>query len=154
IVYTLGEIGPAAKEAVPQLTEFVKSSKDPDGFLNYMSADALGKIGPGAASAVPTLISALKSENVRLPTAAAGALGKIGAGAKAAIPALVDALRREREHRDNFAEPLGRIAEALANHGDTQSLPALRKAMQSLESVNLEPKFISPLREAVDVLKQ
>ena len=49
---------------------------------------------------------------------------------------------------------MGMIAEALANKGDTQSLPALRKAMQSLESANMEPKFMTPVREAVDALEQ
>jgi HEAT repeat protein len=155
IAYTLGEIGPAAKDAVPQLIELVKSSKDRDGFLNVSAAEALGKIGPAAATAVPTLINALKSDDVRLPTIAAEALGNIGAEARMAIPALIEAMKvTEKEHRDNFAEPLGKIAEALANRGDTSSLPALRKAMQSLEAANMEPKYITPVREAMDVLKE
>jgi len=155
VAYAFGEIGPGAKAAVPQLIEFVKSSKDPDGFLNVNAARALGKIGPAAATAVPALIDALKSDDVRLPTVAAEALGRIGAGAKAAIPALIEAMKvTEKEHRDNYAEPLGMIAEALANKGDTQSLPALKKAMQSLELANVEPKFITPVRAAVDVLEE
>ena len=154
IAYTLGEIGPAAKDAVPQLIELIKSRKDPEGFLNVNAAEALGKIGPAAAMAVPALIAALKSDDVRLPTVAAEGLGNIGAEAKTAITALIEAMKvTEKEHQDNFAEPLGKIAEALANKGDTQSLAALKKAMQSLESANVEPKYITPIREAVDVLK-
>jgi HEAT repeat protein len=104
---------------------------------------------------VPTLAAALRSDDVRLPTVAAEALGSIGAEAKAAIPALIEAMTvTEREHRDNYAEPLGKIAEALANKGDTGSLPVLKRAMQSLESANVEPKFITPVREAVDALRE
>jgi HEAT repeat protein/Tfp pilus assembly protein PilF len=155
IAHTLGEIGPAAKEAVPQLINLVRSRKDPEGFLNVVAADALGKMGAAAATAVPTLAAALRSDDVRLPTVAAEALGSIGAEAKAAIPALIEAMTvTEREHRDNYAEPLGKIAEALANKGDTGSLPVLKRAMQSLESANVEPKFITPVREAVDALRE
>jgi HEAT repeat protein len=155
IAYTLGEIGPAAKDAVPQLIELLKSSKDPEGFLNVVAADALGKIGPAASNAVPALIVALKSDDVRLPTRAEDALGNIGAGAKAAIPALIEALKfTEKQHWDNCTEPVGKIAEALANKGDTSSLPVLKKAMASLEAANVEPKYITPVREAVDVLQE
>jgi HEAT repeat protein len=155
IAYVLGEIGPAAREAVPQLIDLVRSSKDREGFLNVNAAEALGKIGPAAASAIPVLIAALQSDDVRLATKAAEALGSIGAEAKAAIPALIEAMKiTEKEHRDNYAEPLGKIAEALANKGDTSSLAALKKAMRSLESANMEPRFITPVREAVDVLQE
>jgi HEAT repeat protein len=155
IAYTLGEIWPGAGEAVPQLIDFVKSSKDPEGFLSVVAAQALGKIGPSAATAVPALMAALKSDDVRLPMSAAEALGSIGAEARAAIPALVEAMKvTAKAHRDHYAEPLGKIAEALANKGATESLPTLRKAMQAMESANMEPKFITPVREAVDVLKE
>jgi HEAT repeat protein/Tfp pilus assembly protein PilF len=155
IIYALGEIGPNARDAVPQLIEFVESSKDSYGFLNANAADALGKIGRGAVAAVPALIAALKSEDARLPTRSAEALGNIGADAQAAIPALIEALRsEEKEHQDNYAEPLGKIAEALANNGDITALPALKKAMESLEEANMEPKYITPVREAIDALKE
>ncbi|MEO8425779.1 MAG: HEAT repeat domain-containing protein [Verrucomicrobiota bacterium] len=155
IAYALGEIGPGAKEAVPQLINLVKSGKDPEGFLNVVAAEALGKMGAAAATAVPALAAALRSDDVRLPTVAAEALGSIGAEAKDAIPALIEAMKvTEKEHRDNYAEPLGKIAEALANKGDTESLPVLRKAMQSLELANVEPKFITPVREALEALKE
>jgi hypothetical protein len=155
IAYTLGEIGPTASAGVPQLIDFVKSSKDPEGFLNVVAAEALGKIGPAAAASVPVLIAALKSDDVRLPTVAAEALGSIGAEAKAAIPALIEAMKvTENEHRDNYAEPLGKSAEALANRGDTSSLEALKKAMQSLESANMEPTYITPVHKAVEDLKE
>jgi HEAT repeat protein len=104
---------------------------------------------------VPALIAALKSEDARLPTRSAEALGNIGADAQAAIPALIEAMRsEEKEHQDNYAEPLGKIAEALANSGDISALPALKKAMESLEEANMEPKYITPVREAIDALKE
>ncbi|HTL18729.1 MAG TPA: HEAT repeat domain-containing protein [Patescibacteria group bacterium] len=155
IAYTLGEIGPAAKDAVPQLIELLKSNKDREGLLNVVAADALGRIGPAASNAVPALIAALKSDDVRLPTRAEEALGSIGAGAGAAIPALIDALKfTEKQHWDNCLEPVGKIAEALANRGDTSFLPLLKKAMTSLEAANAEPKYITPVRQAIDVLKE
>jgi len=155
IAHTLGEIGPAAKDAVPQLIELLKSNKDHEGFLNVVAADALGKIGPSASNAVPALIAALKSDDVRLLTRVEEALGNLGAGAVAAIPALIDALKfTEKQHWDNCVEPVGKIAEALANRGDTSSLPVLKKAMASLEAANVEPKYITPVREAIDALKE
>jgi HEAT repeat protein len=155
IAYTLGEIGPPAKESIPQLVELLKSGKDREGFLSVTAAVALGKIGPSAETAVPALMAALKSDDARLATVSAEALGNIGAGAQAAIPALIEAMRfTEKEHRENQAEPLGKIAEALANKGDTSALPALKKAKQSMDAANIEPKYITPIREAVVALEE
>jgi HEAT repeat protein len=155
IAYTLGEIGPGAKEAVPQLLELLKSGKDSDGFLKNVVAEALGKIGPAAAPAVPFLVLALKSDDVRLPTTAAEALGNIGAGASPGIPGLIEAMEAtEKEYRITYAEPLGKIALALMDAGDTQSLPLLTRALKALETAGLEAKAVSPVRDAVAFLRQ
>ena len=153
IAYAIGSIGPAAKEAVPQLTNLLESGKDPEGFVKVVAAEALGKMGPAAAAAVPALTAALDTEDVRLPTAAAGALGSIGAEAKAAIPALIEAMQAQaKPDMIQYAAALGRIAVSLASKLDTESLPALRQALQAMELANLEPKLLSPVGEAVTVL--
>jgi HEAT repeat protein len=153
IAYALGEIGPQASGAVPALIELLESSSDHEGFVNVNAADALGKIGPAAAAAVPALIAALKSDDPRLPTAAASALGEIGAGAQSAIPALIEAMRvEEKEHRTNQAEALGKIAQGLELKGEVAALPALRTALLAVEEEGVDPRAISPLRDALDSL--
>jgi len=155
IVFALGEIGPDAKDAVPQFIELVKSVKDPERFLNVNAAAALGKMGPASAMAVPALTDALQSDDARLSRVAAEALGNIGVEGVTAMPALIEAMKAaEAEHRDNFAEPLAKIAGALANRGETSSLATLKKAMHSMESASIGPKFVAPVREAIDVLQE
>ncbi len=154
LIYTLGEIGPPSKPAVPLIAEALRDQSDRHGFLNVVAADALGKIGPGAASAVPALIVALGSDDVRLPTRAAVALGNIGAEAKAAIPALVEAMvREEQERKKNQAEAVGQIAQALAIRKDRSSLKVLRAALRAEENASLGLATIGPLREAIDFLE-
>ena len=153
IAYALGTMGPAASEAVPQLTTLLEFSKDPEGFVKVVAAEALGKMGAAAAPAVPALITALMTDDVRLPARAAAALGSIGAEAKAAIPALIEAmLARVKDEMTPYAESLGEIAESLASKGDSPSLPALKKALQAMELANLEPNILSPVRDAVNSL--
>ena len=53
----LGQIGPAAKDAVPAL---VQSLGDPNPFVRGMAARALGGIGRAANAAIPALIQALQ----------------------------------------------------------------------------------------------
>lgn len=154
LIYTLGEIGPPSRQAVPLIIEALTDPSDREGFLNADAADALGKIGPGAASAVPALIEALGSDNVRLPSRATAALGNIGAEAKAAIPALIEAMEREDpEHKQNQAETLGKIAQALAIRKDRSALKVLRAALRAEENAGLDLATISPLREAVGFLE-
>jgi HEAT repeat protein len=154
LIYTLGEIGPPSKPAVPLITEALRDQSDREGSLNEVAADALGKIGPGAAFAVPALIVALGSDDVRLPTRATVALGNIGAEAKAAIPALVEAMEREeQEYKKNQAEAVGQIAQALAIRKDRSSLKVLRAALRAEENANLGLATIGPLREAIGFLE-
>ncbi len=155
IAFALGEIGPAAKEAVPQLMDLLKSDKDQEASLSQVAAASLGKIGPPAAAAVPLLIVALKSGNVQLPRIAAEALGNIGANAKSAVPAVLDAMKTEdKEDWIIYAIALGKIASALMDAGDKESLPSLTKVLSTLELANMQQRFISPVREAVTALKQ
>src|SRR5262249_48219681 len=85
---SLGDLGPAAKSAVPDL---VKAMKDTDPTVSWAAIDALGQIGPDAAAAVPALIEALKEASTR--GAAVDALGQLGSKARDAVPALEKVLK-------------------------------------------------------------
>ena len=150
--YAIGEMGSMAGAAVPALIKMLQTTNDPWGFVNDTAAEALGKIGDPAS--IPALIEALKSDHVRLPTIATDALGNIGAEAKAAIPALIELMKSDKEHQMNQAEVLGKIAQALMTKGDTQSIPQLRQILRALEEGNLELRVISPVRDALDLLRE
>ena len=151
--YALGKIGPAAKDAVPELVKALEAKDEVNDFLRSNAADALGGIGPEAKAAVPALIATLENDDVRSPTCAAFALGSIGADAKAAIPALIQAMK-QAESKKNQAEALGQIAESLQKREDVSAIPLLQDALGALEDANLEPKVIRPVREALESLKE
>ena len=71
----LGEIGPAAKAAVPALVELLK---DKERQVPFVAAVALGKIGPAAKGATPALMEMLKGKDKIARSAAAWALWNIG----------------------------------------------------------------------------
>ena len=72
---TLGEIGPAAKDAVPDLTAALR---DGDRDVRQNAAQALGNIGPAAQPAAAELSAALKDGQWQVRRAAAYALGRLG----------------------------------------------------------------------------
>ncbi len=88
-----------AKEAVPRLTELVKS---PDGYLQVAAVDALGRIGDPAA--IDTLVGVATGEGVEPFTAkkALLALGRIGD--PRAAPAVLKMLFEERPGVSFFPE--------------------------------------------------
>ena len=92
--YALGQIGPAAADAVEELT---KALDDRQLELGWYAADALGNIGPAAKSATPALVAALTNpaNDNALRRAAAQALGKIGNATPDAIEALEQALAHD-----------------------------------------------------------
>jgi HEAT repeat protein len=75
VARTLGEIGPAAKDAVADLTAALRDS---DRDVRQNAAQALGNIGPAAQPAVPELTAALKDGQWQVRRAAAYALGRLG----------------------------------------------------------------------------
>jgi len=81
----LGELGPAAKDAVPAL---ISVSND-----SAAAIEALGRIGPGAKDAIPALAEIVEGRNDEHSALATAALGRIGADA---VPALISALWTER----------------------------------------------------------
>jgi HEAT repeat protein len=83
-------LGPAAKDAVPEL---IGALNDQDAAVRFDAAIALGKIDPTAKDTVPVLVDALKDRDTSVRRAAAEALDGIGPAAKDAVPALIDALK-------------------------------------------------------------
>jgi HEAT repeat protein len=85
----LGEFGPKAKAAVPDLTRLLA---DPNVEMRMQAAFTLGKIGPDAKSAVPALAKALGDSHTPVQYGAAFALGKIAVKDKEAMAALAKLL--------------------------------------------------------------
>jgi HEAT repeat protein len=130
----LAEIGPAAKAALPALTEALRhrhlASNRPSYALALLRIDR-----PAAKAAVPALIEVLsrKAQAVYLPEQAAPAirkqaasvLGQMGGEARPAIPTLTEALQdTDAGVRQEAAKALGEIG-AQAR----EVVPSLRKAL-------------------------
>lgn len=75
-VVTLGSMGPAAREAVPDL---VRCLQDQNWWTRTMASASLGKIGPDAKSAVPALTAMLGDKMPSVRWEAGEALKKIDA---------------------------------------------------------------------------
>src|SRR5690606_25019878 len=104
-VLATAALGPAAKDAVPDLLHVLRN--DDIGLLEVTVAVALGKIGTRA---VPALRAALADDNGRVRRGAAYALGLIGPNAYKAVPDLTKALQdREALVRVYAARALGNM---------------------------------------------
>jgi uncharacterized protein (TIGR03067 family) len=90
----LAEIGPPAKDAVPDL---IKALKDPEHFVRGAAARALGSIGPAAADAVPALALMLDEVSLLTRPYALKALKEIGLSSKGAAEVFVKLLGDEDE---------------------------------------------------------
>jgi HEAT repeat protein len=110
--YALGQIGPAAKDAVPALTEALDSqSMD----VRQYAADALGHIGPDAKGAATRLTESLQdsANDEHVHRLAARALGRIGPAAAGATAALQQSLQGDDlVRRVEAAVALWRIAKS------------------------------------------
>jgi HEAT repeat protein len=124
-VENMGDFGPAAKDAVPQLAELsrrpgherfaaavalaritgdvgaalevVLPALDGDAVGWDWAVRALAPLGPAAAPAVPHLLRRLDDEDVQVRDAAIEGLGRIGPPARTAVPALLAVLSGEPE---------------------------------------------------------
>jgi HEAT repeat protein len=83
----LQTLGPAAAEAVPQLRDLLKGTKD--NTLRGEIARTLGTMGTAAGDAAPDLIPLLDSKEMWPRYAAARALGTMGKAALPALPKLI-----------------------------------------------------------------
>jgi tRNA A-37 threonylcarbamoyl transferase component Bud32 len=120
-VVAVGEMGSAAREAIPALIEALE---DEDVAIRWDAAKALGKMGPAAAGAVPALAAVIHQQSDAIVRQyAVAALGRIGPPAKAAVPALIGALKERASHLDEQA------GDALVSIGPA-AVPALIEAMK------------------------
>lgn len=116
-IRALGNLGPDAKEAVPELARALSNPQ-----FGYAAAGVLTKIGPPAVSA---LSDALVRGDTMARSLATSALAKIG---PAAVPALVRSLK------ETSADVRRSAAEALENMGPKakDAVPALTRALNDV----------------------
>jgi HEAT repeat protein len=127
----LGELGPAARDAVPALAEALK---DPEYWVRMAAARALGKVG--SLSATPKALAALKAaakdKDPEVRDAVTLALEDLMSGATAAhVAALVVAMKdTEPLIRRAAARALGKISSVSPRSGSAaaQALAALKAA--------------------------
>jgi len=117
--WTLGDIGPEAKDAIPTLINLLE---DEDILVRVYAAEALYKIDPERC--VTTLIALLEHGDGEIRSSAADALGMIGPEAKDAIPALINLL----EDEDEFVRLSTTVA--LGDIGAQEAVPALINALK------------------------
>lgn len=115
---TFGNMGPAAKDAIPSLIGVVMDGSDA---VRPRVLEALGKIGPLDPAVIPVLVRTLEDPDRRVRWRAATALATIGPGARPAVPALIRALEDKDKAVRAFA------AEALGQIGTREALAALKK---------------------------
>jgi HEAT repeat protein len=88
---TLGQLGPTAKFAVPELRELLK---DKNAFVRVKAAEALWKIEQTSPTILlPILLQAMNEKDARVRAAAPPVIALLGKKAKTALPALVEALK-------------------------------------------------------------
>jgi HEAT repeat protein len=94
--YHLSEMGPIAKDAVPNLIQLLINDTSPG--VKGEACNALGHIGADAAPAVPAVIAFLQSSDGGYErTYAASALGDIGKQPEQSVPILIVALQKDPE---------------------------------------------------------
>ena len=120
----LGNIGPAAREAVGPL---VAALTEADPGVRVQAACALAQIDPTASAAIPVLTAALSAGDPVLRFQAARALGIIGPPARAALGELTRVLRSDRDEnvRSKAAQALGALRDDAL-----PAVPALRAALK------------------------
>ena len=73
--YALGEIGPAAREAVPAL---VAALQDPVAFVRVWAASSLARLAPSRSESIVVLIAELEDDLAFVRSLAAWHLGRLG----------------------------------------------------------------------------
>lgn len=123
MITELGEIGPLAEAAIPDLVQIVKDKDKSPGLRNW-AAIAMGKIG---SAAVPVLIELAKSEDLYERKLALVGLGFVDPRDRRVAPVLIAALNQD--------VGWGEVAEALGKRAlDAEiAIPALLKALDDPE---------------------
>ncbi len=120
---SLKSLGPAALKTIRE------AMRDPDASVRAYAASAAED--PKFSQLVPDLIDLLHDKKPDVVTAAAFALGQIGASARAALSPLVDVAKDNDEARTAVT----RIAEALADQGQTDAISELQAAKVRLDAL-------------------
>src|SRR5262249_50793592 len=90
--HALAEIGPAAREAVPALTEALR---DPESFVSVWAAAALARVQPENPDAIAALVVGMRDGIAFVHSLAAWHLGRLGPGhpgIESAVPELRELL--------------------------------------------------------------
>jgi HEAT repeat protein len=133
-VRVLGQIGPAATEAMPALRRRLRD--DPESDVRSQAAFAFAAVGRNDPAVIAELVRLLKSAGEDDREAAAFACRMLAADARQAIPALIDALRDPSpEVREEAAKALYAISTSLGEQDADlrdRGLAAARKAMAEM----------------------
>ena len=124
---SLRELGPAAKEAAPRLTQLLKHEAPQ---FRLEAARTLWKVEKDPA-VVPVLVAIVKGDDHMLARKAAEALGEIGPAAKDALPALKALLPKE--------EP-ARVIPGFAPAPDTSLWELRPTARDAIRKIEQNPK--------------
>jgi hypothetical protein len=122
IARELGQHGPKAATAIPDLIDAFKHEENVCDNVPWAAREALMQIG---AAAVPALIAGLKNEAVVVRELSAATLGGLGATAQEAVPGLIAALDDPEESVREAAR------RALAAIDPQASAPPSRKGNQT-----------------------
>jgi HEAT repeat protein len=120
----LGEIGPAAKEALPAVIGKMEIDDLP---TRCRAVEVKWRIDGDAAFAIERMVPLLDEKRGREYHTAVRTLVHMGADAKEAMPDLVAALKKYKDHNVLWA-----VGE-LAPHAKEIALPALRDAMKEVK---------------------
>jgi HEAT repeat protein len=148
-VFTLGQIGPAAADAVEPLMQLV-TDYDRDPGTAIMAIDALGRIGPAARRVVPVFTAMVRAPRHNAWIHFAMALCRMGPEgreeASPTVPALIDVLAT-----DKWAPNRRFAAEVLSEIG-----PSARQAVSALEAAtdDADPQVRHAARNALTVLER
>jgi HEAT repeat protein len=134
--HALGQLGPAAAEAVGPLRKMLPRGKEPDDYVHGTAAWAIGRMGPAARPAIPALVECLGAEldaseraqsvHASARRNAAWALGQFGTAARVAVPELVKLLDDE--------DPVVRVQAAAALWRIDRHAKAAAKLLEMLRA--------------------
>ena len=137
VLMAMAHIGPAAKEAVPDLINIISRTRDSFGadvHERIAAIRAAGAIGPDAKDAVPSLIEAMTDKNEMVRLATVVSLGQVGPAAAKATPALVNAFKdTNRNISGNAVGAIAKIGPSAIPH----LIPALDDKNAATKSYGL-----------------
>jgi HEAT repeat protein len=103
VLGSIGQLGPAAKAAVPKLTELAKGGDVP---LRFQAIAALWQIGPDARPAAAVLVENLKDPNASVVNQSLNALRGIQPDPKTVVPALQEMLKNSNGYQRSILADL------------------------------------------------